>query len=453
MKYITPLNSLLLASIIPQVWSWEVGNGVQTSSGFVHGHAASNTFVSEYLGIPYAQPPIGELRFAAPQKYIEKTSINGADFGYSCPIASTYSSLVSPEVHSDLNFTAADCLTLNIWTKPQTGEKRKAVLVWFPGGGFVAGSPHSSGYNGQQFADKEDFVIVSVSYRLNIFGFPGNPMGDNNLGLLDQRAAVQWVHDNIKYFGGDPARITIFGESAGGASVDLYSYAFVSNPLVAGFIAQSGTTQLQPPINASSSADLNFIPTIDDTIVFSDYTSRSLAGNFIKYPMLIGHNDAEGNIFSLIAQMKGITLPETYWSSYETSTFFCPAAIRANVSVHNHLPIWRYRYFGDFPDMQLRENIDSGAYHGAEIYPLFGNTPSGVGIPKRTVREVDLGRYMMKAWATFAKDPHRGLRKLDWPIFSPGEDTLIRLGFRNITALDLSGSAEYDAGCPSAFPV
>ncbi|TGO29535.1 hypothetical protein BPAE_0014g00870 [Botrytis paeoniae] len=392
MNSITPPNSLLLASIIQQVWSWKVGNGVQTSSGFVHGHAASNTFVSVYLGIPYAQPPIGEFRFAAPQKYIEKTSINGTDFGYSCPISSTYSSFLSPKVHSDLNFTAAgiqimkniaqigeqfseDCLTLNVRTKPQTGEKRKAVLVWFPGGGFVAGSPHSSGYDGQRFADKEDVVIVSVSYRLNIFGFSGNPMGDNNLGFLDQLAAVQWVHDNIEHFGGDPARITIFGESAGGASVDLYSYAFVSNPLVAGFVAQSGTTQLEPPINTSSSADL--------------------------------------------------------WVS-------ASSALGCGNNTYNYTSVLAY--------MQLRENIDSGAYHGAEIYPLFGNTPNGVGIPKRTVREVDLGRYTMKAWATFAKDPYRGLRKLGWPIFSPGEDTLIRLGFGNITALDLSGSAEYDAG-------
>ncbi|KAF7893938.1 hypothetical protein EAF00_007452 [Botryotinia globosa] len=110
-------------------------------------------------------------------------------------------------------------------------------------------------------------------------------------------------------------------------------------------------------------------------------------------------------------------------------------------------------YFDHFPDMQSRENINSGAYHGAEIYPLFGNTPRGVGIPQQTAREVDLGRYMTNAWATPSKVPHRGLRKLGWPIFSPGEDTSIRLGLGNITALDLSGSVEYDAGCPSAFPV
>ncbi|PQE27795.1 hypothetical protein CJF31_00010020 [Rutstroemia sp. NJR-2017a BVV2] len=499
-----------MCSLLSSANSWEVGQSVQTTSGLVHGHAASNTSVSEYLGIPYAEPPIGTLRFEPPQKYTSNSTINGTDFGFSCPVASTYSAALSPQQHPTFNFTVGgiqildaiaqvdekfseDCLTLNIWTKPQTGEKGKAVMVWIPGGGFVGGSPTSVAYNGQYFADQEDVIIVSVSYRLNIFGFPGNPLGRNNLGLLDQRLAVQWVHDNIAAFGGDPSRITLFGESAGGASVDLYSYGFVKAPLVAGFIAQSGTTQLEPALTPSASANLwftvsselgcgnstsdnqavlacmrnvsteqitkavgadaGFIPTADDIIVFSNYTARSLAGNFTKKPMLVGHTDAEANLFALIAEMGGETVPDAYWASYESSLFFCPAAVRANVSVYNDVPVWRYRYFGDYPNMQLQENIDAGAYHGSEVFTLFGNTPSGAGIPAQTLAEKGTGDYMRKAWAAFAKDPENGLTRLGWPAFDPEKNTLIRLGYGNSTGLNLASSASYDAGCTSIFPV
>jgi cholinesterase len=127
--------------------------------------------------------------------------------------------------------TSEDCLTLNVWSKPQTGEKAKAVLVWIFGGGFATGNSANPIYNGEFIADNEDVVVVSLkydqprritsmpllifgSYRLGIFGFPGITGIDGleqNAGLLDQRTAVEWVRDNIAAFGGDPKRITIFG--------------------------------------------------------------------------------------------------------------------------------------------------------------------------------------------------------------------------------------------------
>jgi carboxylesterase type B len=90
-----------------------------------------------------------------------------------------------------------DCLTLNIWTKPQVGEQKKAVLLWIYGGGFTTGNSDNPGYNGQYIAEQEDVVLVSINYRLNVFGFPSSPNGTYNLGLLDQRLAVEWVLDNI----------------------------------------------------------------------------------------------------------------------------------------------------------------------------------------------------------------------------------------------------------------
>jgi carboxylesterase type B len=114
---------------------------------------------------------------------------------------------------------------MNVWTMPQVGEKKKAVLLWIFGGGFAAGDSSDPGEVGAKFAKQQDVVIVSFNYRNNIFGFPGAPnLPDMNPGILDMRMAVEWTRDNIENFGGDPSRITLFGESAGGTGVDYYAY-------------------------------------------------------------------------------------------------------------------------------------------------------------------------------------------------------------------------------------
>jgi cholinesterase len=147
-----------------------------------------------------------------------------------------------------------DCLTLNIWTKPQTGEKSKAVLLWIFGGAFFMGNTAAKLSNGARLANENDVIVVSANYRTNIFGFPGAPgLKNQNLGLLDQREAVKWVRDNIAAFGGDPKRITLFGVSAGGASTDTYAYAWPKDPIVNGIISQSGTISLVPWIGGRGS--------------------------------------------------------------------------------------------------------------------------------------------------------------------------------------------------------
>lgn len=141
-----------------------------------------------------------------------------------------------------------DCLYLNIWTRPQNGARKKAVMVWIYGGGFAAGDTATALYNGQFLAANEDVVVASMNYRINIFGFPGAPfLPDQNLGLLDQRLAIEWLRDNVERFGGDPNRITLFGESAGGSSVDYYAYAWTQDPIVNGFIIQSGSAMMTGP--------------------------------------------------------------------------------------------------------------------------------------------------------------------------------------------------------------
>lgn len=146
---------------------------VNTTSGLVSGHPAANsTGVSVYLGIPFAAPPIGELRFAPPEPYSGNTSINGTNFGFTCPAAS------SPPVSAHGNITipganilsiigqsalplSEDCLTLNIWV-PSGGEENKAVLLWIYGGGFAVGSSAVPFYDGQYIAEQEDVIIVTI---------------------------------------------------------------------------------------------------------------------------------------------------------------------------------------------------------------------------------------------------------------------------------------------------
>src|SRR5690606_21994850 len=124
-----------------------------------------------------------------------------------------------------------------VWTKPQTGEKKKAVIVWIYGGAFTVGDAAAPVSYGASLANNEDVVVVAPNYRVNVFGFPGAPgLSQKNPGLLDQRLAVEWTRRNIAAFGGDPNRITIYGESAGGSSVDYYAYAWTKDPIVKGMI-------------------------------------------------------------------------------------------------------------------------------------------------------------------------------------------------------------------------
>ena len=124
--------------------------------------------------------------------------------------------------------------------------------------GFTIGNTNSPFYNGQHFADVQDIVVVTVNYRVNIFGFPGAP-GETtqNLGLRDQRAAVEWVRNNIVHFGGDAARIVLAGQSAGGVAADYWAYAYPTDPIAAGLILSSGTA-FSFPLNAPSVTDRNW---------------------------------------------------------------------------------------------------------------------------------------------------------------------------------------------------
>jgi para-nitrobenzyl esterase len=178
---------------------------VSTSAGRVRGRVEHGNAV--FRGIPFAQPPLGELRFQAPQPVTSWDGVRDAgEFGPPCPQASFPGDPVPPPD------TTGEWLTVNVWT-PDPGARALPVLVWIHGGAYLFGSG-GPGYDGTPFASAGT-VFVSCNYRLGMEGFAQIPGAPANRGLLDAIAALRWVKDNIERFGGDPAHVTVFGESAG----------------------------------------------------------------------------------------------------------------------------------------------------------------------------------------------------------------------------------------------
>ena len=199
---------------------------VQTANGTLEGTQEGDLAV--FRGIPYARPPVGELRFAAPQPAEPWPGVRQATrFGAAAPQPDTG---LGALMAIDTAGAGEDCLTLNVWT-PGPDEGRRPVMVWIHGGAFVYGSSAQAIYDGGSLARRGDVVVVSLNYRLGALGFlhlaelledaggTGELDTTANAGLLDQVAALAWVRDNIEAFGGDPGNVTIFGESAGSISV------------------------------------------------------------------------------------------------------------------------------------------------------------------------------------------------------------------------------------------
>lgn len=347
-------------------------------------------------------------------------------------------------------------------------------------------------------------LTQSSSYRLGIFGFSGAPGATQNVALLDQRSAVEWVRDNIAGFGGDPERIVIFGQSAGGASVDYYSFAWKEDPIVSGLIMHSGTSLSFYPntpeyaqslwynvtetigcgtanddpsavFECVEKADLStvlaaaakvpalptialyqatFHPTVDNVTVFADYEQKSVAGDFARIPTLLGNTDFEAGWYKTAAWGQGISLTEEQWDLFNERAFTCPNKYTAKYRVQNGVPTWRYRYHGDFENLRLYDGEaglgprGSDSYHGVEIGMVFGTAEDISGL-KNTPAENQTSKYMMKAWATFAADSEKGLTGFKWPSYTETGKTLVRLGYNNLPGANLASPSVYDADCPA----
>ena len=215
---------------------------VKTKAGAVEGITAAGSNVRVFKGIPFAAPPVGDLRWKPPQPPAPWDGVRKAtEFGARCMQARVFDDMIFRDENSE------DCLYLNVWTPARGDTDRLPVMVWIYGGGFQAGSASEPRQDGERLAGK-GVVVVGFNYRLGVFGFLSHPEltaespnhASGNYGLLDQVAALRWVKDNIAVFGGDPGNVTIFGESAGSFSVS----AMMASPLARGLfhraIGESG---------------------------------------------------------------------------------------------------------------------------------------------------------------------------------------------------------------------
>ena len=238
--------AVLIAVLLSSSAFAAIADPVRVEQGLLAGTNGSSAEMRVYRGIPFAAPPVGDLRWKAPQPAAKWQGVRqAAEFSNACwqtpypPAAAIYQAKLPP--------LSEDCLYLNIWTPAKSAKDRLPVMVWIHGGGFTRGFAGTPAYDGEPLARK-GAVIVTINYRLGIFGFFAHPAlsaesghhASGNYALLDQIAALQWVQKNIAAFGGDSTRVTIFGESAGSWAVN----ALMASPLAKGLfhraIGESG---------------------------------------------------------------------------------------------------------------------------------------------------------------------------------------------------------------------
>jgi len=327
---------LLSLALLGLLTSAAFAETVRVEGGLLKGTVEDGLGV--YRGIPYAAPPIGDLRWRPPQPAQKWKGVHAADqFGRSC--------VQTNAAIADLPAPSEDCLYLNVWTPAKSTEEKLAVLVWIHGGGFVAGAPAEKLYHGEWLA-KKGVVVVSIAYRLGVFGFLAHPelSAENshhvsgNYGLLDMIAGLQWVQKNISAFGGDHRRVTIQGESAGAAAVSILCASLLTKGLFRGAIAESGgsfgpvradasfgeaeplasaekrTADWLSSISVSNIAELRKMPAeklqtmiphqfgwarpnVDGWVIAGDQYRLYESGQYNDVPVLTGYNSDEGLLF------------------------------------------------------------------------------------------------------------------------------------------------------------
>jgi len=332
---------------------------VKTEAGLVAGLHETGTDTCVWRGIPYAAPPVGELRWKAPQPAVPWTGIRTASkWGNRC-----IQSGIMEYVNSDPSRKMSeDCLFLNVWRPNKPGKF--PVMFWIHGGGYSGGTGNSPMYWGDRMAAAGDVVVVSINYRLNIFGFltlPGLRDEDPNqsvgsYGSLDQVAALKWARNNVAKFGGDPDNVTIFGESAGGWSVCSMLATPLAKGLFAKAIIESGGCEASPnlergynqgkglaeqlkcgpddlaclrklpakkllsALESELSGGFVYGPHLDGYFLTATPLATIRSGNFNNVPLIAGFNDNEANALAKLDRDLSKAKPDQY-TTMMTSLF------------------------------------------------------------------------------------------------------------------------------------
>ena len=414
---------------------------VECGAGRIQG--VTENGVTKYLGIPYAKPPIGALRFRRPEKALPFPDVYVADRFRGTAMQPRNHTL---EFETDYSLSppcSEDCLYLNLWV-PEHGDGEKLpVAFWIHGGGFFDGSGGEKCFDGMAFAER-GVILVTINYRLNVFGFLAHPylsqedpLGiSGNYGLYDQELALRWVHENIAAFGGDPENITIFGQSAGSMSVQSLISTDRNRGVIAKAIMESGFTYRSPfprlrtmedayqsgeelltflgirpetlreipadellagflrfrEANAKSGIRLPFSPVIDGVILKEPSDDAIDRGHILDIPYMAGCTEGDMGSFA----EDGTLLP-----LHERRL---PAGLLAFAGKLRELGR-RAPYLYNFAH-HLPGEDDPGAPHSAELWYVFGTLARSW----RPFTEEDeaLSRRMVSYWTDFMKfgDPN-----------------------------------------------
>jgi para-nitrobenzyl esterase len=436
-----------------------------------------------FLGIPYAAPPLGDLRWKAPQRVKAWQGTRKAtDFGFVCRQTADWVKIPQSE----------DCLTLNVWAPGKKAAKPYPVMVWIHGGALTSGHGTEWGPEGGKSVVRKGVILVSINYRLGIFGFFAHPElaadapdhAGGNQGFRDQIAALQWIKRNIAAFGGDPHNVTIAGESAGASSVSALTVSPLANGLFQRAIAESGVAGPLPPAAAAENmgkalgdalkaphlADLRKLSAEDllkqkwqtmpylDGAVFTEQAQQSFAaGHQNKVPLLLGWNADEGldlagtkdinaaNYESLLHKPFGPQVPPVILTLYPGKTDAEAKASAQRLVTDmiglshyewattqqktNTQPVYLYFYTHSpaeaLPEQPCTYGCKAG--HTAEIRFAFGQ----LWRDPRPWNKDDLAleEQMLGYWTDFAKtgDPN-GAARPKWLVFDGTPATVQRLG-------------------------
>ena len=444
----------------------------------------NNQFI--FRGIPYAKPPIGELRWKSPVPLsTDPNVINAQSFKPACmqdeyttvwyqDVAELFGN--PRDVFQHVDAVSEDCLYLNIWTNSLDQTNKKPVMVWVHGGADTGGWSYEPNYLGHHLASK-DVVVVSINYRLNIFGFFAHPQMSNqtgNFGLEDEILALQWVKDHIAAFGGDPENITYFGESAGGAHVSYLIASPMGKGLFKRGIIQSGAYNLfnwtskdkaeelglktQTILNApdlqtmktlsaenilSASIDLNhpYGPNIDGALIPNNLTNLFEEGSFNNVDLMIGSNKNEDYMYidESVTEKDINRLIENYYPEYRDKILswldledprlamdhlttnqvtLCPSVFIARSLSKNGNNVYQYHF------TRMREGSEKIlSYHGAEIPYVFNTHDEWLPTNED---DTQLTEAMMEYWVEFAKKgTPNSINNPTWKEFGTEESYLI----------------------------
>lgn len=483
MKWIA-IATLALLALAPATHA----KPVRVDGGLVEGTVKAGLRL--WQGIPYAAPPVGDLRWRAPQPVVSWTGVRPATaFSPACRQTATWITMPQSE----------DCLYLNVWAPEAPKGTKLPVMVWIHGGGYYGGTAAQPLFDGAHIA-RHGVIVVTLNYRLGVFGFFSHPelaaegKVDGNQGLLDQIAALRWVKRNIAAFGGDPDRVTVFGESAGSESVAILTTSPLAKGLFQRTIGESGNmampidgrddkafgkaaaeadgVALGKALNAPHLADLRKLDTetlikqpwspgaiVDGYLVPTDMTAAYKAAQPSRVPLLVGWNADEGKDLApeilgtsdfslarypaLVAQLLGHAPSRALLDAYPAKTDAAAKAMLFKLTTdYWSWRIWKWAglhtaahsgptYVYDFVHIPAEPatpcGYGCGAGHGAEIPYVFDQLAQD----PRAWNPDDhmMAERLVTYWTNFAKTGNPNGHDLpQWKTFDGSDASVIRLG-------------------------